>query len=441
MGLFSLLFLFGTLSSKAQTVYDVTGPSPYSASNFLFTGLGYTTTGFNRIHLYNAGGTGNTWSSVQTMPFVFEFYGDTVTHFIVSKNYLLSFDTSLAGTTLPAGINDNSALPNALLPDNTIAYFWDNFANGTAGLGTNDNVWSGVFGTAPNRQFYIKNYSYETGGRGFSYGHLVLEESTNNIYMIDNYMGGTAGSMTIGAQRNATTAFQVSGSPNILPIVTSTAWTALQYYTLDPRVLVPNDAGTASIDNPSAPFSTGAQMVNATIQNFGTSALTTATVNWSVNGVTQTPFSYTGNLATDSTASVALGMFNFTGISTINVWTSNPNNVADNYTPNDTATVTLYPSLSGAYTVNGAIATGGPNFQSFSDLSNSISQGGVSGPVTVTVVAGTYNDQFSVGTITGSSSTNTIVIDGNDVATLTHDKSIRNSTITLEGSSYITIKT
>ena len=173
---FSLLLSLGLLSfmANAQYTYDNLGPDPYSSSNFLFTGSGFTTTGFSNIHAYNAGGTGNTWSSVQTLPFAFDFFGTPVTHFIVSKNYLVSFYTSRAGLPVNAGLNDNTALPNAGLPDNTISIFWDNFANGSASLGTNDNVWTGVFGTAPNRQFYVKYYSYETGGRSFSYGHLVL---------------------------------------------------------------------------------------------------------------------------------------------------------------------------------------------------------------------------------------------------------------------------
>ena len=441
---FSLFLSLGLLSfmANAQYTYDNLGPDPYSSSNFLFTGSGFTTTGFSNIHAYNAGGTGNTWSSVQTLPFAFDFFGTPVTHFIVSKNYLVSFDTSRAGLPVNAGLNDNTALPNAGLPDNTISIFWDNFANGSASLGTNDNVWTGVFGTAPNRQFYVKYYSYETGGRSFSYGHLVLEEGTNNIYMIDNYMGGTGGSMTIGVQKDTATAVQVAGSPNISPIVTTSSWTALEYYTFSPRLLSPNEAGISSVDAPSQPFAPGMQTVTATLTNHGTAALTSANIDWSANGVAQTGTTFSGSLAPNATTSINLGMYNFTGVTNLSVWSSLPNGVADPYTANDTTMVTLVTSMAGGvYTIDGTQAASATNFINFASAVTAMS-GGISGAVTFNVAAGTYNEQVSIGSIIGSSDTNTITFNGASAAStiLTHDKSIRNSTLNLNGTSDITIK-
>ena len=349
---------------------------------------------------------------------------------------------SRAGLPVNAGLNDNTALPNAGLPDNTISIFWDNFANGSASLGTNDNVWTGVFGTAPNRQFYVKYYSYETGGRSFSYGHLVLEEGTNNIYMIDNYMGGTLGSMTIGVQKDTATAVQVAGSPNISPIVTSSSWTTLEYYTFSPRLLSPNEAGISSVDAPSQPFAPGMQTVTATLTNHGTAALTSANIDWSANGVAQTGTTFSGSLAPNATTSINLGMYNFTGATNLSVWSSLPNGVADPFTANDTTMTTLVPSLTGGvYTIDGSQAASATNFVDFASAVTAMS-GGISGAVTFNVAAGTYNEQVSIGSIIGSSDTNTITINGASAATtiLTHDKTIRNSTLNLDGTSDITIK-
>jgi parallel beta-helix repeat protein len=103
---------------------------------------------------------------------------------------------------------------------------------------------------------------------------------------------------------------------------------------------------------------------------------------------------------------------------------------------------TPFLPLSGIYTINSAQLTAGTNFQSFTDFGQVINNAGINGPVTVNVFPGIYNDQLSLGSINGSSATNTITIDGSDASqvTLSHNNSIRNSTITLEGTAYTTIK-
>ncbi len=96
-------------------------------------------------------------------------------------------------------------------------------------------------------------------------------------------------------------------------------------------------------------------------------------------------------------------------------------------------------TLAGSYTIDSTMATSATNFESFSVFASAINAVGVSGAVDVSVAANTYNDQLSLGEIQGASMTNTVTINGIG-ATLTHDKSIRNSTITLQGSSWLTIK-
>ncbi|MFN4298301.1 MAG: hypothetical protein ACK4EX_01085 [Thermaurantimonas sp.] len=50
----------------------------------------------------------------------------------------------------------------------------------------------------------------------------------------------------------------------------------------------PNDAGVASIDSPQV-FCPGIRNVRATIANYGNNVINNVTVNWSVNGMLQTP--------------------------------------------------------------------------------------------------------------------------------------------------------
>ena len=87
---------------------------------------------------------------------------------------------------------------------------------GSGAIGSDDIVYSFLEGTAPNRQLYIMNRSYEIDDNSYSYCTVVLEETTNKIYILDWHNDAVgAGSYTIGIQENASTAVQVSGSPNI----------------------------------------------------------------------------------------------------------------------------------------------------------------------------------------------------------------------------------
>ena len=149
----------------------------------------------------------NIWSDAQDIPFSFEFFGSSVTQFKVSQNGLLTFDASASGTPE----NNNTSLPNANLSNNTIAWFWDNFTNSPP-TGSNDVVWTKTFGDSPNRQFWIKTYSFEYASYTYCYFAVALEETTNKIYIIDYsyHNAGGSGSSTIGVQQNSTTAVQYS---------------------------------------------------------------------------------------------------------------------------------------------------------------------------------------------------------------------------------------
>ncbi|SEW20580.1 gliding motility-associated C-terminal domain-containing protein [Chitinophaga sp. YR573] len=70
--------------------------------------------------------------------------------------------------------------------------------------------------------------------------------------------------------------------------------------------------------------------------------------------------------------------------------------------------------VSGTFTINSAVATGGSNFQSFNDAVNFI-KCGISNAVVFNVVtaSGPYNEQVVIPAIPGASATNTITFNGN----------------------------
>jgi len=101
------------------------------------------------------------------------------------------------------------------------------------------------------------------------------------------------------------------------------------------------DAGIFEVFTSSS--NAGSQSVKAVIMNYGVNTLTTADVNWSVDGVTQTLYSYSGSLAMGSIDTVTIGSFTFVpGVQNIMAYISNPNNGIDENANNDTAVYSDY---------------------------------------------------------------------------------------------------
>jgi len=111
--------------------------------------------------------------------------------------------------------------------------------------------------------------------------------------------------------------------------------------------VVADDAGLTAINTPVTPVIQGINPVAVTIKNYGSNNLTSANIHWSVNGIPQTPYSFsnTTGLVTNATAGPdTIGNYNFTtpGNNIIKAWTTSPNGVADINNINDTVTKVVY---------------------------------------------------------------------------------------------------
>lgn len=98
------------------------------------------------------------------------------------------------------------------------------------------------------------------------------------------------------------------------------------------------DAGLTAIVAPASSLPSGNYPVKVNIKNFGTDVLTSATLQWSVNGVAQSPYNWSGSLAALAVVdSVQIGTFNFSGgLYSIRVNTALPNGSTDGDHSNDT---------------------------------------------------------------------------------------------------------
>ncbi|PZF73696.1 beta strand repeat-containing protein [Taibaiella soli] len=94
----------------------------------------------------------------------------------------------------------------------------------------------------------------------------------------------------------------------------------------------------------------------------------------------------------------------------------------------------------GTYTINSAQLTGGANFASFTDAATALGAG-VSGPVVINVASasGPYTEQVTIPLIPGSSTTNTVTINGNGNALNYAATGSPYATLSLNNADYVTI--
>ncbi|MGI9190979.1 MAG: T9SS type A sorting domain-containing protein [Chitinophagaceae bacterium] len=222
------------------------------------------------------------WSANQSIPFAFNFNGAAATSYKVSNSGVLTFDVA---TALAAPSFTRAALPNAAIPDKSVC-IW-----GLGGIGSNDYIISKTFGTAPNRQHWIQFSSYGYGttasdGSNFCYWSIVLEETSNRIYVVDNRSGGYSGTnkVSIGVQINSGSAVSVAGSPDVTALATTDPTPADNtYYTFIYGTQPAYDLACTQITtNPY--LVAGNVNVAGTLRNLGSTTITSLTMNYKIDG-------------------------------------------------------------------------------------------------------------------------------------------------------------
>ena len=178
-----------------------------------------------------------------------------------------------------------------------------------------------------------------------------------------------------------------------------------------------DDIGAKVLLQPSVPIATGLQNISVIVKNYGSNTVYNGTVKYSVNGATPVSLTFTDTITPCDTSLVTFTgsqQYNFIAGNTytIKVFTQFPNGNLDSSRANDTITVgPICLGMNGAYTID-ASGSGTTNFTSFTNAINALLCGGVSGPTTFTVAAGTYNEQINVPLISGASLSNPVIFDG-----------------------------
>ncbi|MEI7977766.1 MAG: T9SS type A sorting domain-containing protein [Bacteroidota bacterium] len=244
--------------------------------------------------------------------------------------------------------------------------------------------------TSPQRINKITINAGESGNRFLGGGTIQIWDGSTWVNHQTFVQGTFACSYDINFPAITTTQLRI-----IDIVVTGTQSSNVNFREIEIWTAPPtgfNDAGVVSIDSPSV-FSAGNRNVKATIRNFGVNAINTVNVNWSVNGVLQTPINYsstldTANGAGPNTAQVTLGTVTLASnvLYNFKAWTSQPNSVADTVNVNDTAISSLRSPLAGNYTIG---ATG--DFATLTLAANTLNSAGVNGPVNFSFIDNEYN--------------------------------------------------
>lgn len=97
-------------------------------------------------------------------------------------------------------------------------------------------------------------------------------------------------------------------------------------------------------------------------------------------------------------------------------------------------------TLSGTYTINGVMPTGGNNYNTFADAAIALNNCGISAAVTFNVQSGLYVDQLHLNGVSGTSVTNTITFNGTGGDTLVWDGTGEQGTVIVENTSHVTLQ-
>lgn len=210
------------------------------------------------------------WSTIQTLPFTFVFNGSPVNSYKVSSTGVLTFST--AATSIPG--TTPGALPSASIPNNSIC-LW--------GLQPKDN-WSFIshktFGNPGNRQYWVTFSFCSTGTIELSTWSIVLEEGSNNIYLVDQWNANGTPALSVGIQINSSLAFSDPLSPSVA-VTSGYDFTMADdlYHRFAPGARPQKDIEVIDFKMPYY-VATGNKTIEGTVHNVGTEPVTTLAVTW-----------------------------------------------------------------------------------------------------------------------------------------------------------------
>ena len=396
-------FLLCEFSLNAQTVtIEGTGTS----SSYLYSPM-YT---FNNQPRYLRIAYIYSQSLLATMP-----SGSLVTH--------LQFSRNSATGTLPAGNNLKLYLMNTAMTDwGAGSLTWD-ISSATL---VYDGDPSAIVGADAGYKIFALTVPFIYTGSNLA----VLAEYGQNSGPAATIAWDYNSSTTQPGYSTNQTKYTVSSSatfPATLASSTTNHPNIKIDYTSTSACTSPPTPGTVVV-NPSTPVCAGTSVsLNLTGNSFGTGQ----TYTWESATSTAGPYSSVSSALTTPS-------FDVTATATTTYYRCAVT-CSGNTQYSDTVSITGNgPLAAGTYTINSSMATGGTNFQSFTDVVAALACG-ITGPVVFNVATGSgpYSEQVIFTQVAGVSAINTITFNGNG-ETLTFGSANTNerATIKLDGADH-----
>ncbi len=175
------------------------------------------------------------------------------------------------------------------------------------------------------------------------------------------------------------------------------------------------DVSAAAITSPSVPAIAGSSsQVTVQIRSMAADPITSASVGYQIGNGTPVIETWTGSLGLGQTSTHTFAApitLPSSGTFNITAWANNANGLgADINTANDTTNASFCISLAGGvYTVGGPTA----NYPTIQAAVDAVNCGGIAGPVTFSILPGTYYGSYTLNGVIGASSTNQITFISN----------------------------
>ncbi len=303
--------------------------------------------------LYSTNEMSKTLSTVQTLPFSWNFYGAPVSTFLVSTSGYITFDV-----TQTADKATNITLPNITAPKKAIFAFWDSLKfDGASSSTVFNTIRSWTYGTAPNQVFVIQWGGAKPIGSSSNISttyFAVRIYQTGGFDIVENFGSGTF-SATIGCQNaTGTSGTQVTGSPNLNFGGPNTAngdydlnkSEVYNFIYAQPSIWAKSVSSETSV-NASTNLVAGIP-ISVKYTNWGSTAINSANLKYTINNgatvtqaITQIIASNGGVaiLSTTTTANYRPTVSDEGTIKTLKVWLTNINGTTNT---SDTLTFTVF---------------------------------------------------------------------------------------------------
>lgn len=279
----------------------------------------------------------NVFSSVQTLPFTWNFFGKPVTQYMASDNGFITFNTAET-------INSGTAmsLPNASAPKNSIFAFWYDFKLASGG-GVPDQVVSFTYGTAPNRVHVIQWLSVTNLAASYASAAIMIYEGKHFDVVLNQI--GSAITGTIGANNeDGTVGYSVPGSPAYAwsTPTADDAYADMFVFKFKPAPQPENDMELTSLSLPKFEKKNENISIKGRVTNYGSQSLSSFRLHYAINGDVKSMLlsglnvSGSGAGTYDFTHNIPFST-NTAGDYNVDVWVSNPNAGADGDSTNNNA--------------------------------------------------------------------------------------------------------